>query len=308
MRAKARGDESKALRAVAKQFESIFMKMMLKSMRDATPGNPLFNSESEQFYRQMYDDQLATNLSSSGSLGLADMMVAQLENKHMSSSQHRIAPRAKSGLDIAGNDKVVSAIEKNAHAMYAYRNNAELEKASDKPLHNMSSPQEFIEHIWGYAYHAGKKLNVSPEVLVAQAALETGWGRHAVKDENGISSNNLFNIKADSRWTGPRINQQTTEYVDGVARQENANFRAYESLEASFNDYVNFLQKHERYKKALNYSQDTSKYLQELQSAGYATDPDYATKIEAIMNRSEVKEAFRQLRMQEASVVSGING
>ncbi|MDH5217903.1 MAG: rod-binding protein, partial [Gammaproteobacteria bacterium] len=89
LRAQSRDDESKALRTVAKQFESIFMKMMLKSMRDATPGNPLFDSDSEKFYTQMYDDQLSSDLSAKGSLGLADMMVAQLEGNYLHSSKNR---------------------------------------------------------------------------------------------------------------------------------------------------------------------------------------------------------------------------
>lgn len=308
VRSQARKDESKALRTVAKQFEGIFMKMMLKSMRDATPGNPLFSSDSEKFYTQMYDDQLSTDLSKGGSLGLADMMVAQLEGTYTHSSKNRISPRAKGELDITSMPEVISSIEKNARAMDVYQTNARMEPEKSTPLHELKSPEEFIESIWGHAYQAGKKLNLNPEVLVAQAALETGWGKYAVKDSNGISSNNLFNIKADTRWNGPRMNKETMEYINGSAVQENAQFRAYESIKASFDDYVSFLQKHDRYQKALNHTEDSGNYLRELQSAGYATDPRYAEKIEKIMNREQVMDTFQKLRLQEASVVPGVNG
>ena len=310
LRSQSRDDESKALRTVAKQFESIFMKMMLKSMRDATPGNPLFDSDSEKFYQQMYDDQLSSDLSAKGSLGLADMMVAQLEGNYSHSSKNRIASRASVDVDPAAMKDVISSIEKNARALDVYKNNAAiaLETPVDKPLHEIESPEEFIKAIWDDAHETGKKLNLKPEVLIAQAALETGWGKFAVRDENGISSNNLFNIKADSRWSGPRMNKETTEYVQGVARQEHAKFRAYESISASFNDYANFLQGNERYQKAISSGENSSKFLRELQSAGYATDPKYAEKIENIMNREQVRETVQKLRTQEALASFGVAG
>ena len=310
LRSQARTDESKALRTVAKQFESIFMKMMIKSMRDATPGNPLFDSDSEKFYMQMYDDQLSSDLSAKGSLGLADMMVAQLEGTYSQSSKNRISPRASSEVDPSAMTPLISSIEKNARALDVYKSTAamKLENPRDKPLHEIESPEEFIETVWNDAHNAGKKLNLDPEILVAQAALETGWGKFAVRDGSGISSNNLFNIKADSRWSGPRMNKETTEYVQGMAKQENAMFRAYESISASFDDYVSFLQGSERYQKAISNGDNSAKFLRELQSAGYATDPKYAEKIENIMNREQVRETVQRLRTREAQASLGVAG
>ena len=310
LRSQARSDESKALRSVAKQFESIFMKMMLKSMRDATPGNPLFDSDSEKFYMQMYDDQLSSDLSQKGSLGLADMMVAQLEGTYTQSSKHRISPRSKNEISPSAMTELMSSIEKNSKAMESYKNNAmmELENIGDKPLHQIESPEEFIKTVWNDAKDAAEKLNVNPEALIAQAALETGWGKFAVRDSSGISSNNLFNIKADSRWTGPRMNKETTEYVKGSPVQENAKFRAYESVSASFIDYVSFLMDSGRYQKAIDSGKDAGKFLRELQSAGYATDPKYAEKIENIMNREQVRETVQKLRLKEAQVSLGVTG
>jgi len=126
-------------------------------------------------------------------------------------------------------------------------------------------------------------LGVPFQVIIAQAALETGWGQKIVKDQQGSSSHNLFNIKADNRWAGEKIQKDTLEFENGAMVKKSAPFRAYESLADSFNDYVDFLSGNDRYKDALNNSTNVEHFVQGLQKAGYATDPQYANKIMATL-------------------------
>lgn len=147
---------------------------------------------------------------------------------------------------------------------------------------SFDSPQQFIQALLPIAEHSAARLGVDPRVLVAQAALETGWGRHVIAKPEGGSSFNLFNIKADGRWPGDKVSTDTLEYRQGVALQERAYFRAYQDYQHSFNDYVDFIQNNPRYQAALQAVADPGEYLQQLQAAGYATDPNYAQKIHAI--------------------------
>jgi flagellar protein FlgJ len=147
-----------------------------------------------------------------------------------------------------------------------------------------SSPEQFVERLMPLAEKASDALGVDPRVLVAQAALETGWGRAIIRDANGQSSNNLFNIKAGTGWQGERVAVQTMEYRNGLPQPERAEFRAYASLEQSLDDYVQFIQDNPRYEDALSQAGKPVAYLQELQRAGYATDPEYADKIEQIFS------------------------
>jgi len=136
-------------------------------------------------------------------------------------------------------------------------------------------------------------------VLVAQAALETGWGKFVVRKSDGQNSFNLFNIKADHRWDGDRAAKSTVEYESGSAHQKKANFRVYESFEDSFNDYVKFLQESPRYSDALAVASDDASFVKRLQQSGYATDPKYAQKIERIMNDRPLNDALSNLDFQQ---------
>ena len=147
------------------------------------------------------------------------------------------------------------------------------------------TPQEFVEAVMPLAEKASKALGVDPRVLVAQSALETGWGKHIIRDQEGVSSNNLFNIKSGRSWDGSSVSVNTLEYVDGLAKQERAPFRAYSDMDSSFDDYVRLIQNSDRYQTAREAVQNPSSYLHALQDAGYATDPQYANKVENIMGR-----------------------
>jgi peptidoglycan hydrolase FlgJ len=162
---------------------------------------------------------------------------------------------------------------------------------------SMNSPEEFTQNLWPYARDAAEKLGVAPEVILAQAALETGWGKKVSKQVSGESSYNLFNIKADVRWQGNTVSVPTLEYRGGVAVRETAQFRAYGSFAESFEDYVDFLKTGPRYQPALAVADDAHSFTRELSAAGYATDPEYSNKIMNIATGEPLKNALESIKI-----------
>ena len=243
-----RGADAKdpaTLREVARQFESIFTKMMLDGMRKASFGDPMFGSDQADMYQDMMDDQLAVQLSQGKGLGLGDMLVRQL-------SQATLAPNAATG---AATDKVTP-----------------------------EQQRKFIEEMLPHATAAARELGVDPRAIIAQAALETGWGTSQPADAGG-ASHNLFGIKAGASWKGASVSSATTEYADGIARAEPAQFRAYGSVAENVADYVHVLRDNPRYAAALGTGGDVRAFADALQRGGYATDPEYANKLVALVQR-----------------------
>ncbi len=294
LKAGAREQSPEALKAVAKQFEALFLQMMLKSMRDASEGDPLFDGEHTALYRDMYDKQLSLEMAEKG-IGLADVLVRQLQMK------------TATGAEVAGE----LAMPQRLGSTFA---RVEAQMKSVAPLERKNevvsaeavteSPEAFIHRLWPLAEMAAAKIGASPEALLAQAALETGWGKAVIRHPDGSSSHNLFNIKADRRWDGESVAKQTLEYRDGVAAREVARFRAYDSFEASFDDYVNFLQSNPRYAEALRRADDPRQFVRSLQDAGYATDPAYARKIGNILDRGVVADAAAALKSSGQGTLS----
>ncbi|NOZ53409.1 MAG: flagellar assembly peptidoglycan hydrolase FlgJ [Gammaproteobacteria bacterium] len=171
-----------------------------------------------------------------------------------------------------------------------------------------NSPESFVTSLWPLAQKAAQQLGVAPKVLLAQAALETGWGKAVNKDIDGRSSYNLFNIKAGRAWKGETVAVSTLEYKDGLALREKALFRLYPSFQASFDDYVTFIKQSPRYQPALAKANDAHAYARELQQAGYATDPDYSLKIINIINGKSMEKAFTQLKLSFNETISAIRG
>lgn len=270
------GAEQEALNAAAKQFEAIFTSMLFKSMRDAnsTFESGLMDSQNQQFYRQMMDDQMASELSASGSLGLADMIVAQLSTGQV---DNETANNRNPDFE-AMMDKVSRIREERANAP------AEMRAIGEEQASTFDSPESFVESMSPYAEKAAQALGVDSSLLLAQAALETGWGQKVINNSRG-SSNNLFNIKADRSWAGNKMSTQTLEYHQGVPVQERAAFRSYANFEESFNDYVRFLNQNPRYTTALKHNGDDEAFIRGIHDAGYATDPDYADKVLSVKRR-----------------------
>jgi peptidoglycan hydrolase FlgJ len=312
-------DPKQALEKVAMQFESMFVGMMLKSMRQANAAfeeGGLFESKDSLFYRDMYDQQLSIELSKGRGMGIAKTLERQLSPQiskktlHSPEEKHENTPESTSddlnkveGVNRLENSKhwrrVVASINpplkpsvsKPAEDVEPLTHTDWLDpywlpppEAAEKPIDvdvklNISSPQDFIDQLLPYAKVAARQLGVNPLVLIAQAAMETGWGKRMVSDGAGNSSNNLFNIKANSAWGGNSVEVSTLEYSNGTPRKELAQFRQYTSVADSFKDYVNLLQNSPRYQAALNAANDAKQFLHELHGAGYATDPLYSQKI-----------------------------
>ncbi|MGR5554723.1 flagellar assembly peptidoglycan hydrolase FlgJ [Vibrio fortis] len=265
------GSEQEALKAAAKQFESIFTSMLFKSMRDANSSfkSDMLNSQNEQFYRQMLDDQMSSELSASGSLGLADMIVAQLSAGQGTDQQE--SKVRQEGFD--------PALERPKYSKKADRTERpeSVAKVAAQPV-SFDSPESFVTSMSPYAEKAARALGVDSSLLLAQAALETGWGSKMVKNSLG-NSNNLFNIKADRSWKGDKVATQTLEFHGKTAVKEQASFRSYANFEESFNDYVKFLNENPRYQTALQHQGSSENFIKGIHSAGYATDPNYADKV-----------------------------
>ena len=161
---------------------------------------------------------------------------------------------------------------------------------------SISGPQDFIRELWSAAEQAAQDIGVNPAALLAQAALETGWGKHVMRGDQGQSSHNLFGIKADRRWQGDSVRKTTLEYKEGIALKTRADFRSYDNYEQAFKDYVDFIKTNPRYQDALRVTEDPKAYFQALQKAGYATDPTYAEKITRIFEGPQMRAAMTAIK------------
>ena len=292
LRAQAREDQDAALDDVARQFESIFVQMMLKSMRDASFGGGLMDNKQSEFYREMYDKQIAMDLSKNQGLGLAEVIKRQL-GEAVDTSYRELSPQDYLGMPILAKPTTRSS---DTIAVEGVESRTVEELTLD------GSPEGFLTQLWPAAEEAAARLNIAPEALLAQAALETGWGKHVMQHRDGASSHNLFGIKADSRWSGDKVRVSTLEYQDGVAVKTRADFRAYDSYQESFADYVDFLQSNPRYTQALQRTDDPAAYFSALQEAGYATDPIYADKILRLLDGDAIHQQ-RQAAMNTSAAL-----
>jgi flagellar protein FlgJ len=290
--AKQDKNDQETLRQVAGQFESLFLNMMLKSMRQASLADGIFDTSQSDMYQEMADQQLAMNLSSQGGLGLQDVIMRQLGGKPTETEVTKPSPTSllRDRVNIvakpAAMPEPIQASELTQKVIDAAPAKS-LNKTAEIKFH---SSESFVEQLWPMAKKAADRLGVQPEVILSQAALETGWGKHIINHHDGKSSHNLFNIKADKRWDGDHAVVGTVEYRGGVAVKEQAQFRSYDNYQQSFDDYVNFLQTQPRYRQALEHTENPERFVEELHKAGYATDPEYAEKVKRIMHGSTLAQ------------------
>lgn len=261
LRRGADASDPATLREVARQFESIFTKMMLESMRSASFGDPLFGSDQADMYQDMMDDQMAVQLSSGRGIGLADMLIRQLSQGGQGAAASAPGARANAAIDDAQRRRFVAEMQPHAAA-------------------------------------AARELGVDARGIIAQAALETRWGTALPADsaDGGLASNNFFGIKAGASWEGAGVASNTTEFVSGAPVTEPARFRAYGSLAESTLDYVRLLRENPRYEQALNTGGDVRAFASALQRGGYATDPAYADKIVAVAAQLERLESVNSFK------------
>lgn len=302
LRRDSQTDSSATLEKVAKQFESMFIQMMLKNMRSASLGDDIFGSEQMDFYRDMYDQQLALHMSSQKGLGLASTLLQQLspyakqkqaEPQQAGDPERMITSLEKKAVDTAPHPAVRIPAPVNtttvSQPVMVEKEKVEFDDAED-----------FVSRILPLAKQAADELGISARTLVAQAALETGWGKKIIRLADGTSSFNLFNIKAGKNWASDSVNRLTLEYDRGTLHKQKDNFRVYSSFEESFDDYVALIRDNQRYRDALQVDSDHD-YLHAIHKAGYATDPRYVDKIMNIMQRSDFAAVADDMQNAEYS-------
>ncbi len=295
LRRGAENNDPEVLREVAGQFEALFIQSMLKSMRETSLGDPIFGqSEQHEMYQEMLDKQYALEMAGGRGIGLSDMLVRQLGGEPPLPPQTEVVEMRLAPLQVAG-------VRRMSDGPAPHMEDVEMRQATEaaaKPT--WSEPADFVRDIWPHAEAAARRLRVAPEGLLAQAALETGWGKHVMQRADGGSSYNLFGIKASSSWDGPTTSKPTIEFRDGVSERQHARFRAYDDISATFDDYVRVVGGQPRYDGVRNHGADTAAFATALQEAGYATDPAYAEKINAVLNSKIMREALSTLKSIDA--------
>jgi flagellar protein FlgJ len=322
LRQSARQNSPESIRAAAKQFEALFMNMVMKSMREATPQDGMFDNQQTKMYTSMLDQQLSQTLANRG-VGLADVLVRQL-------AANRGVPPAEPGEAGSAAGEGASALggEGSAKADAAGRQlnplrqaqiaafqeqmrlqnedggagdgmpsglwNARLAAPADaaesiqpgKSKARLAHVREFEDRLAHHAEAASRVTGIPAKFMLGQAALETGWGKREIRAADGSNSHNLFGIKAGPGWKGKTVTATTTEYVNGVPQRRQEKFRAYDSYADSFRDYARLLSNNPRYENVIANAQDASGFAHGLQRAGYATDPQYAAKLTRIIKQT----------------------
>jgi flagellar protein FlgJ len=297
----AKENSPEAIKGVAKQFEAIFMNMMLKSMRDASPQDNPFDNEQSRTFTSMLDQQLSSNLASKG-LGLADVLARQLSkgNNPVSNSMEQAVTDVQptSGYAAQSNPIISNPLSpansKTIANVQDYKTSLEYKNTAtetslinnnigSKPL--TDSAAEFKNRMAKHAAEASRTTGVPAHLMLGQAALESGWGKRELKAADGTPSNNLFGIKATGNWDGKVVEATTTEYIHGVKQKRIEKFRAYDSYADSFKDFANMMSNNPRYNKVMANLDSVNGYAQAMQSAGYATDPHYATKLASVIQK-----------------------
>lgn len=281
LRASARANDPESVRKAAQQFEALFTQQLLKSARAANLGDDVLGGGQTEFYQDLFDQQMALHLSSGKGIGLAEVLVRQ-----MIGSQAAAGDGAVSGRDFTDYQPVTAL----ARDLSASRR-ARIEATQAHAAAAAGDARAFVDQILPHAERAARALGVPPEAIVAQAALETGWGRHVPRHADGTPSYNFFGIKADASWNGARLTKSTHEHLGGRMQAVSAAFRSYGSIGEAFDDYARFLQSNPRYAEALREGADGEGFVRGLQDAGYATDPAYASKLLKLMGGATITRA-----------------
>ena len=264
-----------ATREAAKQLESLFMRELIKSMREATMKSGLLDGAEGNLAYDLFDQQLSVQMSGLPG-GLSDAIQRQLA-KQMGASgdgsdSTTLVPGSTLSLDVG---RVFGGTPRSKAAT-TEDTTAPVPKGRD----------HFVQHLTGTAERVAQESGIPASFMLGQAGHETGWGKSEIRHRDGATSYNLFGIKAGKGWTGKVAEITTTEYINGKPQKVTAKFRAYDSYEESFRDYARLIKESPRYEKAESVASSGSAmaYASALQKAGYATDPDYAKKLSGAIN------------------------
>jgi len=273
-----------ALRAVAQQVDALFLQMMLKSMRDASAAVGEGDSNEMSMYQDMFDKQIALTMSQHQGLGLGSLLTRQLGGAAAAAATPTVPPTTDS--------KSATPMPTPATPAQNAAGKAAPSGAIAPPTSMTQSESDFVGEVLPSIRVAAQALGVNPLALLAQAALETGWGKRMALTADGKPSMNLFGIKADESWAGARAVASTVEYSGGVATLQHTAFRAYSSVEDSVKDFAHLLKNSPRYRQALEAGGDAHGYAQSMGRAGYATDPHYSNKLSDILNSGALRAAL----------------
>jgi flagellar protein FlgJ len=344
LKLQAKRDPDKALAATAKQFEAMFLGMIMKSMREATPKDGMLDSEQTKTYTAMLDQQFAQQMASRGT-GLAAALTRQLSQGKapdaapvgdMSSTlQMSTIAMAKLNLEalaVAPSQPAAPNFDVQPLSLDEEAWGLPSGKGATMPLARaplmaaiapaawstravaaatppvniaaavaatpatgaapLSQTGDFVNRIWSHAVDAARSIGVRPQFMVGQAALESGWGKHEIRNADGSGTHNLFGVKAGRGWNGPSVEKVTTEYVNGVAHKTTARFRVYASYGEAFKDYAKLIGGNPRYAGVMAQAQDAQGFARGLQQAGYATDPSYADKLVRVINSTTMRQSL----------------
>ena len=281
LKSEAGKNSASAVRETAKQFESLFMREMIKSMREATMKSGLLDSAQGDLGTDMLDQQLSVQMSGQAG-GLSEAIARQLERQMGGAEANLVTP---STLSMSSLQYQRSTVASSASAA------SSVASASSGPA--PKGRDDFVQHHSAAAERVAQASGIPASFMIGQAGHETGWGKSEIKGAGGANSFNLFGIKATKAWTGKVAEITTTEYINGAAQKVTAKFRAYDSYEDSFKDYARLINNSPRYEQARAKVDSAVAYATELQKAGYATDPEYARKLSGAINSA--------LRVQRAA-------
>ena len=275
-------NSAQAARETAKQFESLFMREMIKRMREATLKSGLLDNAQGDLGTDLLDQQLSVQMSGQQG-GLSEAIARQLSRQMGGADATLSAP---STLSLSGANMSASALRSSSGAA---RTSAAAGAVAPK------GRDDFVQHHSQAAERVAQQSGIPASFMLGQAGHETGWGKSEIKTAQGGNSFNLFGIKAGKGWSGKVAEITTTEYVNGAMRKVTAKFRAYSSYEDSFRDYARLINESPRYEQARSQTASAGAYAAALQKAGYATDPEYARKLSGAIN-----SALRAQRAAEA--------
>jgi len=289
LKARAVSGDPEALRSAARQFESLMVAQMLKTMREtrfSEEDDPMTGGDGVKLYRELLDQQWAAKLSNGRGLGFAEMMVKAMESRGMNVGA---APEACVGCAVRTESpatvRTAHPAEARTDGRASLHPSNELavgrQSPADIPATAGNRKQAFLETMKPHAEAAAAVTGVPARYILAHAALESGWGGREIRGENGEASHNLFGIKAGSKWDGATVQTLTTEYRQGMPMKLAQNFRAYDDYSAGFTDYAMLLKS--RFGAALAEGANGDSFAHGLAAGGYATDPSYAGKLKAVI-------------------------
>jgi flagellar protein FlgJ len=296
LRRSASKDPKQAVRQAANEFEALFTRQLLKSMRDAMPKSGLFDGPGQKTYESMLDDQLARNVAGKKG-GLGDMLAEHLSRYMSTDTEPTIALQSARRAPAAVANASQSAVSQSALRVGSDQRIAlgDLPIALNRALaaaeasstdNSVSRQSDFVSRLWPHAQLAEQETGVPAEFVIGQAALESGWGKGEMRHADGRPAHNLFGIKAGSNWQGNTVDVTTTEYIDGKKTKRVETFRAYGSYAESFRDWVGLMKGLPRYANVLSSSATPRQFSDGLQAAGYATDPKYSEKLSRVIEQA----------------------